>query len=122
MKTFTRLFCACCLVILITGSKYIWEEKFNLKSIEKAMMKISDSLYACEYEAPNLQYRTFLNELKAAGRNDDYKIAEVDTEGWCKKYPYANHDPMTAAYFWHPAYYYYPVVNIRYEGAELFCK
>jgi formylglycine-generating enzyme required for sulfatase activity len=122
MKKFTQLFCACCFVILITGSKYTWEEKFNIKSIEKAMMKISDSLYACEYEAPNMQYRTFVNELKSSGRMDDYKIALVDTEGWYRKYQFSYKDPMIGAYHWHPAYYYYPVVNLRHEGAELFCN
>ena len=122
MKTPARLLCLAFSLLIITGAKYTWEEKFNIKSIEKAMMKISDSLYACEYETPNLQYRTFLNELKAANKNDDYKIAEVDTEGWCKKYPYAYNDPLTKTYFWHPAYYYYPVVNMKYEGAVLFCN
>lgn len=99
-----------------------WSKKLDLKSIQKSMMKISDSLYACKYETANEEYRFFMRDLKANNKVQNYKVALPDTEGWCTKYPYSYHDPMTAAYNWHPAYANYPVVNISYEAAALFCN
>jgi len=98
------------------------EEKLDLKRVKKSMAKVMDNVYACKYEATNLEYRIFLNELKANYKNDDYKIAEVDTAGWKRRFKYAYMDPLTTMYSWHPAYDNYPVVNVSFEGAALFCN
>ncbi|MBN2730080.1 MAG: SUMF1/EgtB/PvdO family nonheme iron enzyme [Bacteroidales bacterium] len=71
-------------------------------------------------EVTNLQYRTFLNDLKAKGDMDAYKKAMVDSTKW--RFPNAYQEPMVTYYFSHPAYDKYPVVNITREGAELYCK
>jgi len=104
--------------LLISGK--IEEDKPELKKIEKSMVKVSENLYACKYEAANLEYRIFLNELKA-NKPNNYKIAMVDSEQWQKRFPHAYHDPLVQMYCWHPAYNYYPVVNISHEGAVMFC-
>lgn len=108
-------------VDLLFTSEKIEEDKFEFKKIEKSMTKISDNLHASKFEVANLEYRIFLNELKT-NKPDDYKIAVVDSEQWQKKFAYAHHEPLVNNYFWHPAYNNYPVVNISYEGAEMFCK
>ena len=110
------------LAFLFISADKLKEEKLNLKRISRSMIKISDSLYACKYEATNIEYRMFLTELKANNKMDDYQMAVVDSEGWQRKYKYAQHDPLVKMYGCHPAYDNYPVVNISQAGAELFCS
>jgi len=51
-------------------------------------------------------------------RNDDYLIANVFNEVWLKY----NCNNLATAYFQDEKYNDFPVVNISYEGAKLFCK
>ena len=46
-------------------------------------------------------------------------MAKVDTSNWISNNRYC--EPLVEYYFQHPAYANYPVVNISYEGAQLFC-
>ncbi len=71
-------------------------------------------------EVTNIQYRTFLNDLKAKGDMEAYEKAMVDSTKW--RFPNAYQEPMVTYYFRHPAYDQYPVVNVSREGAELYCK
>ena len=66
----------------------------------------------------NLEYKTFLADLLSQKRNEDYLMAEVKTENWVKQgYPgFAN------SYFENGKYNDFPVVNVTYDGATLFCK
>lgn len=76
--------------------------------------------YMQAFEISNENYRYFLNDLKAKGRYDDLKKAAVDTAAW---YPIFEQDSAYAKfYFQHEAYDHYPVVNISYDGAVLYCK
>lgn len=78
------------------------------------------AFFMSKHEVTNLQYRTFLNDLKAKGDMASYNKAIVDSTKW--RMPNAYQEPMVTYYFSHSAYDNYPVVNITREGAELYCK
>jgi sulfatase modifying factor 1 len=44
-----------------------------------------------------------------------------DTLSWIHDYTYSFNDPITKAYFWHPAYDDYPVVGVNWLQAKGFC-
>ena len=71
-------------------------------------------------EVSNWLYRQFLNDLEGNNRREDLKIAQIDSEGWRSHMNY--NEPLVELYHRHPSYNDYPVVNISYEGATLFCS
>lgn len=71
------------------------------------------SFYMLSSEVTNKAYNTFLEDLKAQGRITDYEVARVHEEHFKQD---------TLPYFKHPAYALYPVVEVNYEGALLFCQ
>lgn len=83
-------------------------------------MPIKGNLYAGKYEVSNVLYREFINRLVQKKQTELLKIAMVDSLNWRDKLAYQ--EPFVQYYFRHPAYDNYPVVNISYEGANLFCK
>ncbi len=93
---------------------------FTLKNFDKTLSKISDKFYMSKYEVANFQYMAFLNDLKKQGDMGKYKIALLDTQRWITN-DIAN-KPFATYYHTHPAYANYPVVNVSYDGAVLFCK
>lgn len=122
-----------CLSIFVTissiagnqGKKFLKETDFVF--IPSATYKLNDSanpvsihaFYMLKTEVTNLQYREFLNDLKVQNRMEDYKKALPDTNAWNIKNAYMQ--PMVNFYFNHPAYDNYPVVNISFEAATMFC-
>lgn len=78
------------------------------------------AFWMLDHEVTNFEYRTFLNALKSSNQMEDFQKAYPDTAAWKEIGGYM--DPMMEAYFWHPAYDNYPVVNVSKEGAELYCK
>lgn len=78
------------------------------------------SFYISTTEVTNKQYRTFVHDLLAQGRVEDYLKAVPDTLQWAKHL--ASAEAMTNMYFWHPAFDEYPVVNISREGARMYCN
>ena len=108
------------LSLLFIAAKKSKTPSFNLSKIEKTFSKVDSNIYASTYEVSNIQYRTFLKELKAKGDSKSYSIAEVDSVNWRNNTHYL--EPFVDYYQGHPAYANYPVVNISYEGAQLFCK
>ncbi len=66
----------------------------------------------------NLEYKTFLADLLTQNRSDDYLKCRVLNENWAKQ-GYCN---LADSYFKEAKYNDFPVVNISYEGAKLFCK
>lgn len=73
-------------------------------------------IYNCEIT--NDDYNRFLEELKASGNEKDYQIALIKSEQW----KLIGKSCMDSIYDTHTAYRLYPVVNISYEAAELFCQ
>jgi|AntAceMinimDraft_17_1070374.scaffolds.fasta_scaffold39297_2 formylglycine-generating enzyme required for sulfatase activity len=92
----------------------------NLIEIEKSFIKINDTLIVSKYEVSNKLYRYFINSLKEKHLKEELNIAKIDSSNWRIK-GYDN-EPFAQYYHLHPSYDDYPVVNISYEAAELFCK
>ena len=94
--------------------------EFTFKNFEKTLAFVSNNLYASKYETTNLQYTTFLKELKKEGKIQEYALADIDSMNW--KTEQAFNDPYIEFYHRHEAYKNYPVINISYEGAVMFCE
>lgn len=78
-----------------------------------------NAFYIQTTEVTNLEYRTFLFDLLIQGRKDEFLKAKPDQSSWLKAGKWLR--GMQTHYFSHPAYNYYPVVNITRKGAELYC-
>jgi len=118
MKTICKVL-AVFMILLFCSAKSVIEV-FTIDGFEKSLSKISDKFYMSKFEVTNLQYRTFLAELKAKGEMDKYRAAQIDSINWRDKYAY--NEPYVELYHSHPAYNHYPVVNISYEGAVMYCE
>lgn len=77
------------------------------------------AFYMQNTEVTNREYRMFLKDLKAQGRDADYLIAVPDTAKWSSSLAY--NEPYVEYYFQHPAYANYPVVNVTQAGADMYC-
>ncbi len=79
-----------------------------------------NGFYMYKTEITNIDYRKFLYDLQKQGKTKELLIAMVDTAKWRSKDAY--NEPYVSYYFSHPAYSHYPLVNITYEGALLYCE
>ena len=93
---------------------------FDIKSTQKTLVKINDSLFASKFEVTNKQYKIFLNSFRQCSQAEKYLTAQIDSTKWRDRLAY--NEPYVNYYHAHPAYANYPVVNISYEGATLFCE
>jgi len=78
------------------------------------------SFYISKYEISNKQYTDFLICLNQQRQFDKLAVAQIDSIKWRDKYLY--NEPYVTYYHVHPAYANYPLVNISYEGAVLYCQ
>ena len=78
------------------------------------------AFYISKYEVSNAEYKQFLDYLKQHNEVEKLKIAQIDTLKWHDKLSY--NEPYVQYYHTHPAYANYPVVNVSYEGAVLYCQ
>jgi formylglycine-generating enzyme required for sulfatase activity len=79
------------------------------------------SYYMSKYEITNKQYREFLNEVCQNSTKEEFEKIKIDSSGL--DIPYSYGEPyFKPNYFTHPAYNYYPVVNLRYQGALKYCE
>ncbi|MBC8045911.1 MAG: SUMF1/EgtB/PvdO family nonheme iron enzyme [Fimbriimonadaceae bacterium] len=97
------------------GFKYIPAGKMELYDREVAV----NDFYIFETEITNKQYAEFLNYLLKKTRFDDYAICKIDSAGWNNALNFENSYP--ADYHLTSEFADYPVVNISYEAANLFC-
>ena len=89
-----------------------------------------------EFDTRKYMYEYYRIDLKNAARKSQrpqglkdrsvYIIKDVinvypDTLCWIHDYTYSYNEPMTNAYFWHPAYDQYPIVGINWKQARAFC-
>lgn len=81
---------------------------------------IVQSFYISTCEITNQQYCAFLYELRNKGDMVSYQTATIDSSKWRDKNSY--NEPYVEYYLRHPAYFKYPVVNVPYDGALLYCK
>ncbi len=79
-----------------------------------------DAFYMSKYEVTNIAYKEFLAFLKREGKTKEFNIAQIDSNKW--KTPLAYNEPLIQYYHTHQAYYNYPVVNISFEGAKMYCE
>lgn len=70
-------------------------------------------------EVTNKQYKLFLSDLENNGKNDLLAKAEINNDQWSTLKGFL--EPMAANYSSHPAYDDYPVVNVSYAAAQLYC-
>lgn len=87
--------------------------------LDKDTTKIQP-FYMLETEISNLDYKEYLTWLKSNNKTEELAIAQVDTTKWGN--PNAYNEPYVSYYFQHMAYSQYPLVNISYEAAQLYCK
>jgi formylglycine-generating enzyme required for sulfatase activity len=80
-----------------------------------------DAFYMLEAEVSNDLYNQFLADLKAAGNEKALQIATVEDERW-KAFSTNFNKRDTLNYSKRADYANYPVCNISYEAAQLFCK
>ena len=127
MQVLRRIFTTCLLLIVIfTISTAAW----RLPAIQKTLKKDGyvavtelpngNQLFFSTTEVSNEQYREFITYLKTNQRSNDLVIAQVDSAAWTNTFAY--NAPYVNYYFQHTAYDNYPVVNITYEGAQLYCE
>lgn len=90
----------------------------NPNFIKKNSSKINESLYASKIEVSNKNYQCFLQNLKQNGDKEKLKSAYIDSLQWQGEF---YHKPFVIHYHTHQSYQDYPVVNISYEGANLYC-
>jgi formylglycine-generating enzyme required for sulfatase activity len=95
-------------------------EELTVNEIEKSVSKISNTLYAGKYEVSNEVYRAFENELRRNNKAELLKVTLPDSQNWTNKDFY--NVPYVEYYYRHPAYRNYPMVNVSYEAANLFCQ
>ena len=94
--------------------------QINSKEINKSLVKVNTKLYASKYEVSNKIYSDFILALKQKKEYEKLQIAQIDTLRWIDKISY--NEPYVKYYHSHPAYFNYPVVNVSYDGAQLFCE
>ena len=71
-------------------------------------------------EITNGEYHIFLDYLKVNNETEKLKVAMIDSAKWSSGLKHKH--PYEELYSWHPAYAKYPVVNVSYEAAQLYCE
>jgi formylglycine-generating enzyme required for sulfatase activity len=94
--------------------------QIKIKDINETLVQIKEHLYASKYEVSNKMYSEFISSLKQKNEPGLIEIASIDSLKWIDKISY--NEPYVRYYHTHPAYFNYPVVNVSYEGAQLFCE
>jgi formylglycine-generating enzyme required for sulfatase activity len=105
---------------LILGWSSGKKKEFDIKAAQKNLVQVKENLYASKTEVSNFQYASFLNYLKRNNKTKEYELAKIDSTKWREGLSF--NEPFVTHYHAHPAYSGYPVVNISYEGATMFCE
>jgi formylglycine-generating enzyme required for sulfatase activity len=94
----------------------------SIPDVKKDFVKFDEKLFAYRCEVTNIEYREFLQDLKATNKSDEYVKCMYDSTQWDKKFPNASMKPMADYSHWHPAYDHYPIVNITLDAAKSYCE
>lgn len=81
-----------------------------------------NAFFISKFEITNEQYREFLDSLNKNNETGKLKYAQIDSTQWSKFFNSAQNQPYVDYYSSHIAYNKYPVVNISYEAAILYCQ
>lgn len=107
------------LLLLLGGICLNIRSQPDIKEIENSLVKLNDTLFASKYEVSNSLYKDFISYSLLYNKTELNDI-QIDSSNW-RSLEFDN-EPFAQYYHLHPAYFKYPVVNISYEGAILFCK
>ncbi len=86
--------------------------------LDNQYQRINDTLYACDIEVAQKDYKNFLNNLL----QEDYEKCKIDSSLWQSKFTFAYNEGMVKYYHAHSVFDRYPVVNISYYGAVKYCE
>lgn len=103
---------------LVKLNKNLYTKIPAYKTVHAGESVILDGFAIRNVGITNLEYKAFLADLLAHNRNEDYLTCEVHTENWTKHGCYK----LANDYFQEKTYNDFPVVNISFEAAKLFCK
>jgi sulfatase modifying factor 1 len=78
-----------------------------------------NGFFIAKYEVTNEQYLEFLQELKDRGDMKALSVAQIKSENWQKINAAFEVEEI---YHTRPAFARFPVVNVSYEGAQLYCQ
>jgi hypothetical protein len=108
---------------MMLSNLYGLDEKLYAHVIADKMEYAGKSLITDAYNMrtmgiTNLEYKTFLADLLAQDRKEEYLKAQIQSGNWnafgCVE--------LSLTYFQSDRYNDFPVVNVSIEGAKLFCK
>ena len=120
---------------ILNDEMYIPEHERYFRKKEIDARKLFYEYYWIDYQAAarkdwtqeaNSENAAFANRPQGMRDRSVYVRKEViniypDTLSWIHDYTYSFNDPLTKAYFWHPAYNFYPVVGVNWKQARAFC-
>lgn len=96
---------------------YIPGGELKLNELDKVSVS---GFFMATTEVTNAQYKIFLADLEQQSKTDLLAKAKVMNELWMNQEGF--NQPLAENYFFHPAYDAYPVVNISFEAAQLYCQ
>lgn len=95
--------------------------KSNSKKQKSAYVKFDTNLFVSTTEVTNQDYALFLQDLKLNNKAEFFKCI-YDSTLWVKKLPEAYSEPFMKNYHSHPAFGLYPIVNISFDAAKMYCE
>ena len=114
-----------------------WDDEQNVETLTELFLPESERYYKRkQIDTRKLIYEYYWIDLQAAAQRANRQQGltdrsvfikkEVlpiypDTLCWIHDYTYSFNDPITKAYYWHPAYDDYPVVGVSWKQAQAFC-
>ncbi|MFN0276626.1 MAG: formylglycine-generating enzyme family protein [Chitinophagales bacterium] len=127
----TKIFISFILLVFFSTTAFVpsgkekFLSKYGFKQIPAGVLQTGqqqiamNGFYMFETEITNKQYAEFLNYLLKKGRREDYELCRVDSTGWNKALNFENTYPKD--YHLTAEFADYPVVNVSFEAANLFC-
>jgi formylglycine-generating enzyme required for sulfatase activity len=108
--------------VYIPGGAWIMtsEDTSSNEGIHTSTQSIKP-FYMSKYEITNLDWMSFVYDIKTRVKGDSFKKLLPDTTKWIDNGIYYN-EPMKTYYHRHHAYRNYPVVNVSFEQSQAFCK
>lgn len=119
------------------SQKIKWDDEQNAEALDSLFLPVAERFYRHkEIDTRKLNFVYYWIDLKEAAKRSNREQGKKDrsvfikrevinvypdTLAWVHDYTYSFNDPMTQAYFWHPAYDDYPVVGVNWKQATGFC-
>lgn len=103
---------------LVKLNKNLYTKIPAYKTVHAGESVILDGFAIRNVGITNLEYKAFLADLLAQNKNEEYLACEVRSENWTKH----GCSKLAKEYFQDKTYNDFPVVNVSYEAAKLFCK